>query len=40
MDTLQTMFESALIKQGKKTKDICGKLTTTEFTDLVAKEMF
>jgi 3-isopropylmalate dehydrogenase len=30
----------SLLKQGKKTKDIGGKLTTTEFTDLVAKEMF
>ncbi|HZT34987.1 MAG TPA: isocitrate/isopropylmalate dehydrogenase family protein [Nitrososphaera sp.] len=30
----------SLLKQGKKTKDIGGGLSTTEFTDLVAKEMF
>ena len=29
-----------LLKQDKKTKDIGGKLSTTEFTDLVAKELF
>jgi 3-isopropylmalate dehydrogenase len=29
-----------LLKQDKKTKDIGGKLTTTEFTELVAKSMY
>jgi 3-isopropylmalate dehydrogenase len=30
----------SLLKQGKKTKDIGGRLTTTEFTDLVAGAMY
>jgi 3-isopropylmalate dehydrogenase len=29
-----------LLKEGKKTKDICGRLSTTEFTELVAKAMY
>ena len=29
-----------LLKEGKKTKDIGGKLSTTEFTELVAKAMY
>ena len=29
-----------LLRQGKKTKDIGGKLTTLEFTELVAKCMY
>jgi 3-isopropylmalate dehydrogenase len=31
---------SSLLRQGKKTKDIGGKLSTTEFTELVLKRMF
>ena len=31
---------TSLLKQNKKTKDIGGRLTTTEFTDLIAKEMY
>ncbi|MEO9295527.1 MAG: isocitrate/isopropylmalate dehydrogenase family protein [Nitrososphaera sp.] len=30
----------SLLKQNKKTKDIGGRLTTTQFTDLVAKQMY
>lgn len=30
----------SLLKQNKKTRDIGGKLTATEFTDLLAKEMY
>lgn len=30
----------SLLRQDKKTKDIGGKLTTTEFTDLIAKAMY